>query len=309
VTSPNERILALLQEARRQLEIERSRRSEPIALVGIGCRFPGGAANPAAFWRLLREGVDASGEVPPDRWNADEFYDPDPNTAGKAYSKRGSFLERVDAFDAAFFGISPREALSMDPQQRLLLEVAWEALEDAGIPPDQLRGSATGVWIGLCVDDYARRSLVSGDPRDIDAYSTLGNSRSVAAGRISYVLDLHGPTVQIDTACSSSLVAIHQACQSLRWRECSLALVGGVNLMLAPESMIALSKLRALAPDGRCKTFDASADGYGRGEGCGIVVLKRLSSSRDFPMHSAMATAWLPSSGVVPPTMTATAMG
>ncbi|HEU4577828.1 MAG TPA: SDR family NAD(P)-dependent oxidoreductase [Polyangiaceae bacterium] len=278
--SSDERIVALLQEARRQLEQERGRRTEPIAIVGIGCRLPGGADDPEGFWRLLRDGIDATSDVPADRWHADDYYDSDPEAPGKAYTRRGAFLKRVDGFDADFFGISPREALGMDPQQRMLLEVTWEALEDAGIAPDQLRGSATGVWVGLCVDDYARRSILSGDAAAIDAYSALGNTRSVAAGRISYVLDLHGPTVQIDTACSSSLVAVHQACQSLRSRECDLALVGGVNLMLAPDSTVALCKLRALAPDGRCKTFDAAADGYGRGEGCGIVVLQRLSDAR-----------------------------
>ncbi|HKO92510.1 MAG TPA: type I polyketide synthase, partial [Polyangiaceae bacterium] len=275
--SPDERIVGLLQEARLQLEAERSRRNEPIAIVGIGCRFPGGASGPAEFWRLLGQGFDATSDVPPERWAADEFYDPNPEAAGKAYTKRGAFLDRVDGFDAEFFGISPREAAGMDPQQRLLLEVVWEALEDAGIAPARLRGSSTGVWVGLCVDDYARLST---DAADIDAYNTLGNTRSVAAGRISYVLDLHGPAVQLDTACSSSLVAIHQACQSLRLRECDLGLVGGVNLMLAPEPTVALCKLRALAPDGHCKTFDASADGYGRGEGCGIVVLKRLKDAQ-----------------------------
>lgn len=278
--SADDRIVALLQDARRQLELERGRRSEPIAVVGAGCRFPGGASNPVAFWRLLRDGIDASGETPLDRWDAESFYDADPDALGKAYTKRGSFLDRIDAFDPEFFGISPREAVGMDPQQRLLLEVAWEALEDARIPPERLRGSATGVWIGLCADDYARRSIQSGDATDIDAYNALGNAGSIAAGRISYILDLRGPTVQLDTACSSSLVAIHQACQSLRLGECDLALVGGVNLMSAPEMTIALCKLRALARDGRCKTFDASADGYGRGEGCGIVVLQRLRDAR-----------------------------
>lgn len=275
----DERILGLLKEARRQLEVERQRRSEPIAIVGIGCRFPGGASSPEELWQLLIDGVDATREVPGDRWDAERLYDADPDAPGKSYVKRGAFLEQIDGFDPEFFGISPREARGMDPQQRLLLEVTWEALEDAGIPPDDLRGSATGVWVGLCVDDYAHRS-VAGDGSHIDAYSALGNARSIAAGRVSYVLDLRGPSVQLDTACSSSLVAVHQACQSLRLGECNAALVAGVNVMSAAQSMIALCKLRALAPDGRCKTFDASADGYGRGEGCGVVVLKRLSDAQ-----------------------------
>ncbi|MET0411361.1 MAG: type I polyketide synthase, partial [Polyangiaceae bacterium] len=276
----DERILGLLKEARRQLELERQKRSEPIAIVGIGCRLPGDVSTPEEFWNLLQRGVDTTGGVPANRWDAEELYDADPDAPGKAYVKRGAFLDDIEGFDSEFFGISPREALGMDPQQRLLLECSWEALEDAGIPPESLRGSATGVWVGLCAEDYARRILHSDDRTAIDAYSTLGNTRSIAAGRISYVLDLRGPSVQLDTACSSSLVAIHQAVQSLRSGESNLALVGGVNVMSAPESTIALCKLRALAPDGRCKTFDASADGYGRGEGCGIVVLKRLDDAR-----------------------------
>jgi acyl transferase domain-containing protein/surfactin synthase thioesterase subunit/acyl carrier protein len=275
VNSVDPRVVGLLEEARRKLERERQRRTGPVAIVGIGCRFPGGADDPARFWQLLEDGVDTTSEVPADRWDFQATYDPDPDAPGKSYVKRAAFLGSIAGFDAEFFGISPREAAGMDPQQRLLLEVAWEALEDAGIKIEKLRGSATGVWVGLCVDDYARRSLTSGDVTRIDAYSTLGNARSVAAGRISYVFDLRGPAVQIDTACSSSLVAVHQACTSLRAGECDLALVGGINLMTSPEMMIALSKLRALAKDGRCKPFDGAADGYGRGEGCGMVVLKR----------------------------------
>jgi thioester reductase-like protein len=274
-----QRIVELLRDARQQLALERRRRASPIAIVGIGCRFPGGASTPSAFWDLLVRGVDATCEVPADRWDAQAFYDPDPDVPGKAYTTRGAFLDQIAAFDPKFFGISPREALGMDPQQRLLLEVTWEAIEDAGIPVRRLRGTATGVWIGMCAHDHARRGLWTGNPEDVDAYNALGSSNSVAAGRISYVLDLRGPNVQIDTACSSSLVAVHQATASLRWGECDIALVGGVNLMSAPEMTIALCKLRALARDGRCKTFDASADGYGRGEGCGMVVLKRLEDA------------------------------
>jgi acyl transferase domain-containing protein len=279
VNGNSERMLGVLQDARRQLELERDRRSAPIAIVGMGCRFPGGAVNPAAYWELLRQGAEANSAVPADRWDNSAFYHPDPDAPGKSYVKSGGFLEQIAEFDPAFFGISPREALGMDPQQRLLLEVSWEALEDAGIPLDRLKGSATGVWIGSCADDYARRTITSGDLTRIDPFTALGNTRSVAAGRIAYALDLRGPVVQLDTACSSSLVAVHQACQSLRAGECDLALVGGVNLMCAPETMVALCKLRALAADGRCKPFDASADGYGRGEGCGMVVLARLSDA------------------------------
>lgn len=276
----DERILTLLQQARRQLEIERTRRSEPVAIVGMACRLPGGVASPAQLWNLVLNQVDATGEVPLDRWDAEALYDPDPSVPGKAYVRRGAFLEGIDGFDPQVFGISPREALGLDPQQRLLLELTWEALENANIPADSLNGSATGVWVGLCFDDYSRRSLMSGDLGLIDAYNALGNTRSVAAGRIAYVFGLHGPAIQLDTACSSSLVAIHLAIQSLRAGECDLALVAGVNLMLSPETTIGLCKLNALSRDGRCKTFDASADGYARGEGCGVVVLKRLSDAR-----------------------------
>jgi myxalamid-type polyketide synthase MxaD len=274
-TNPEERLRRLLNDAREKLESERLKRSAPIAIVGIGCRFPGGADSPGTLWRVLEHGVDATGPVPMSRWDADAIYDPDPDAPGMSYVRRGGFLGAVDGFDAAFFGISPREARGLDPQQRLLLETTWEALEDAGVPPERLRGSATGVWVGYSLDDYSKRS--SDDP-----HAALGNARSIAAGRIAYVLDLHGPALQIDTSCSSSLVATHLACQSLRSGECDVAVVGGVNLLLDADSTIALCKLRALAHDGRCKTFDASGDGYARGEGCGVVVLKRLSDVRRY---------------------------
>ena len=250
---------------------------ESIAIVGIGCRFPG-ADGPEAFWRLLRDGVDAIGEVPGDRWNLAVFYDPDPATPGKMSTRWGGFLERVDEFDARFFGIAPREAARMDPQQRLLLEVAWEALEDAGQAPDRLAGSDTGVFVG---HQQQRLLRCSSTPirAAIDAYTGTGSAASIAANRLSYVLDLRGPSMAVDTACSSSLVAVHLACQSLRSGESRLALAGGVNLMLAPELTITFSQARMLAADGRCKTFDARADGYVRGEGCGVVVLKRLSDA------------------------------
>jgi myxalamid-type polyketide synthase MxaE and MxaD len=270
---PEERLRRLLQDARDKLESERLRRSEAIAIVGIGCRFPGGGDGPRALWQLLERGVDATGPVPASRWDAEAIYDPDPDAPGKSYARRGGFLGDVDGFDAAFFGISPREARGLDPQQRLLLETSWEALEDAGVSRERLSGSATGVWVGFSLDDYAKRN--SGDP-----HAALGNARSVAAGRIAYVFGLHGPALQVDTSCSSSLVATHLACQSLRTGECDLALVAGVNLLLSAESSIALCKLRALSADGRCKTFDAAADGYARGEGCGVVVLERLSDVR-----------------------------
>jgi acyl transferase domain-containing protein len=249
---------------------------EPIAIIGIGCRFPG-ADGPEAFWQLLRDGVDAIAEVPADRWDLRAFYDPDPAAPGKMNTRWGGFLEHVDQFDPQAFWIAPREAARIDPQQRLLLEVAWEALEDAGQPIDRLGGTPTGVFIGISTNDYSWSQF--GDPDQIDAYANTGNALSIAANRISFVFDLRGPSLAIDTACSSSLVAVHLACQSL-WRgEATLALAGGVNLILAPEPTIGASKLGAMAPDGRCKTFDARANGYVRGEGAGIVVLKPLANA------------------------------
>ncbi|MEE8526588.1 MAG: SDR family NAD(P)-dependent oxidoreductase, partial [Thermoanaerobaculia bacterium] len=252
---------------------------EPIAVIGLGCRFPVSAATPEDFWRQLRDGVDAIGEVPPDRWDIDAYYDPDVRVPGKMYTRWGGFVDGVDRFDAQFFGISPREALSLDPQQRWLLEVAWEALENAGRSPAGLVGSRTGVFVGISCNDYLQR-IVGGPATDIDAYLTSGNALNAAAGRLSYTLGLQGPSMAIDTACSSSLVAIHLACRSLRGGETDLALAGGVNVVLSPEGTINLCKARMMAADGRCKTFDRAADGYVRGEGCGIVVLKRLSEAR-----------------------------
>jgi acyl transferase domain-containing protein/surfactin synthase thioesterase subunit len=280
VSESEERLLRLLREARRALEGERARRSEPIAVVGIGCRFPGGVSGPEGLWQALISGRDATSEVPADRWDGDGAHDPDHAAPGRGVGRRGGFLDGIDAFEPEFFGISSREAASVDPQQRLLLEVAWEALEHAGIPPDRLREGSAGVWVGLASDDHAGRVLRSDDPTRIDAYSVLGCARSVAAGRMAHALDLHGPVMQVDTSGSSSLVAVHLACQSLRAAECDTALVGAVNLMLSPETTIALGRLGVLSGDGRCKAFDAAADGYGRGEGCGVVVLKRASDAR-----------------------------
>ena len=239
--------------------------------------FRAGSIDPQAFWRLLRDGADGVTEVPPERWNAEEYYDPDPLAPNKMNTRWGGFLERVDEFDAEFFGISPREAVRIDPQQRLLLEVAWEALEDAGLPASKLAQSKTGVYIGVVGSDYA--FLQSRDTSDLDIFSGTGCSHAILANRLSYVLNLSGPSLTLDTACSSSLVTIHLACQSLRKRESNLALAGGVNLILSPEMTIALTKAHMMSADGHCKTFDAAADGYVRGEGCGMVVLKRLSDA------------------------------
>jgi amino acid adenylation domain-containing protein len=276
---------ALLQDALLKIRALRSevaelRRSqnEPVAVVGAGCRFPG-APDVDAYWRLLREGVDATAEVPADRWDAAAYYDPDPEAPGKMYVRRGGFLDDVQTFDAAFFGISPREALRLDPQQRLLLEVSWEALEDAALPPDGMAGSETGVFVGVMASDYLYRQIRQVEAGDIDPYLLSGNELSFGAARLAYQLGLQGPAMSVATACSSSLVAIHLAAAALRARECDLALAGGVNLMIDPASSVILSKLKALAADGRSKAFDASADGYGRGEGCGMLVLERLSDA------------------------------
>jgi amino acid adenylation domain-containing protein len=252
---------------------------EAVAIIGMGCRFPGGADSPEAFWRLLRAGVDAITEVPPERWKIDDYYDPDPEKPGKMYCRHGGFLRDIDKFDAKFFRISPREAASMDPQQRIALEVSWEALEDAGIPGDKLKGSRTGVFLGITTSDYARLMTGNDGAARLDGYFFTGNPLNMAAGRISYALGLEGPSLAVDTACSSSLVSVHLACQSLRGNECDTGLAGGVNLILGPENTVAVSKTRALSPTGHCKTFDASADGFVRSEGCGIVVLKLLSKA------------------------------
>ncbi len=253
--------------------------SDDIAIIGMGCRFPG-ANSPEAFWQLLEQGGNAIGEIPRERWNVEDYFDRNADAPGKMYVRHGGFIESVDEFDAGFFGITPREAEELDPQQRLLLEVVWESLEQAGVAPTSLRGSEAGVFIGMSSDDHATWSHNGNGLAELNAYRTLGTARSIAAGRIAYVLGLHGPVLQIDTACSSSLVAVYQACQSLQSGECHLAMAGGVNLMLSPATTIALCRLHALAPDGRCKTFDAAADGYVRGEGCGIVVLKRMADAR-----------------------------
>ncbi|HEV3220791.1 MAG TPA: SDR family NAD(P)-dependent oxidoreductase [Candidatus Acidoferrales bacterium] len=250
-----------------------------IAIVGIGCRFPGGANNPAELWALLRDSVDAIAEVPADRWRVDSFYHPDPSRPGKTYSRWGGFIKHIEEFDAQFFGISPREAARADPQQRLLLEVAYEALEDAGFPPEKIAGSNTGVFVGISACEYSAMQSSQSDRQTIDAYTNIGSALSIAANRISYFFDLHGPSFAVDTACSSSLVAIHEACQRIWSRECDIALAGGVNSLLRPESTIGFSKASMLAHDGRCKSFDAYADGYSRAEGCGVIVLKPLSKA------------------------------
>lgn len=275
--SPVKRALFQVRELRSKLEALENRAREPIAVVGMGLRFPGGANDPDSLWQILSSGVDVITETPPTRWNLDQYYDPDFSAPGKVSTRFGSYLEDVDLFDAAFFGISPREAESMDPQHRLLLEVAWETLERSGESPAALFGSQTGVFVGISNSDYFRMLL--SDVESIDPYVSTGNLFSVAAGRLSYTLGLQGPNLALDTACSSSLAAMHLAVQSLRQGECDLALAGGVSLMLSPEVSINFSKAQMMAPDGRCKTFDAAADGYVRGEGCALIALKRLSDA------------------------------
>ena len=272
--------LLALQKMRTRLETLENSRREPIAIVGMGCRFPADVNTPEQFWQFLRNGGDAIREIPKSRWEIDRYYAPNPDVPGKIGTRRGGFIgQPIDRFDALFFGISPREARSMDPQQRMLLEVAWETLEHAGFAPDEVANTQTGVYVGMTTQDYLLNQANRIDPNDIDAYHTTGGVLNAAVGRISYILGLHGPCMAVDTACSSSLVSIHLAVQSLRNGECDLALAGGVNFMLVPEMTVSLTKAHMLAPDGHCKTFDASADGFVRSEGCGMVALKRLSEA------------------------------
>jgi acyl transferase domain-containing protein len=252
----------------------------PVAVIGMGCRFPGGANDPEAFWKILDREMDVIGEIPPDRWDWQRYYDADVHAPGKMVTRYGGFLDGMKGFDAGFFGIAPPEALALDPQQRLLLEVSWQTLERAGLAPDRLKGSKTGVFIGMGSRDYHQAHLGAGDLNRINEYSATGVAFSAAAGRLCYQYDFRGPCMTVDTACSSSLVALHLAVRSLRNGESDMALAGGVTLNLTPEAFIALSKMHALAADGRCRTFDDRASGYARGEGCGLVALKRLSDAR-----------------------------
>ncbi|MGA8528327.1 MAG: beta-ketoacyl synthase N-terminal-like domain-containing protein [Acidobacteriaceae bacterium] len=267
--SPVKRALAEIRRLRARVDELEKDRSEPIAIVGVGLRLPGGATDEESFWELLTEGRDAIREVPPERW--------DWRSLSEGVSRFGGFLDEAESFDAGFFGISPREAVMMDPQHRLALEIAWEALENAGYASAAVQGSAAGIFLGIGNSDYGRH--IFRDAEAMDAYAGSGNSPAMVAGRLAYVLGLHGPALAIDTSCSSSLVAVHEACMSLRAGECAMALAGGVNLMLLPEAHVALSRAQMMAPDGRCKTFDEAANGYVRSEGGGMVVLKKLSAA------------------------------
>lgn len=273
------RAVTALRDMRERFESLKAAQAAPVAIVGMGCRFPGGADSPAAFWRLLEEGRDTVREVPEDRWPSEAFYASDADAEGRMNTRWGAFLDDIRGFDPEFFGITRREAARMDPQQRLAMEVATEALEDAAIPIGSLAGSATGAFIGVHSQSNDYQLLQLRSPGTIDVHTGTGTAHSIIANRLSYWLDLQGPSLTVDTACSSSLVAIHLAVMSLRARESDLALAGGTNLILTPEPSVAFAKMRLFSPEGRCKTFDASADGLVRGEGCGVVVLKRLEDA------------------------------
>ena len=281
-----ERLVAALRNSLAENRSLRSRlaeiedqAAETVAIVGMGCRFPGGVTNPRELWDMVVAGRDAVSGFPVDRrWDVEGLYDPEVGAEGKSYVREGAFLYDAGDFDAGFFGIGPREAAAMDPQQRLLLEVSWEALEHAGIDPKALKGSATGTYTGIFYEEYAPRIYT--ERNGYAGHLVAGTLPSLASGRVAYVLGLEGPAVSVDTACSSSLVALHLAVQGLRTGDCSLALVGGATVISLPSTFVGFSQLRGLARDGRCKAFSDRADGFGPAEGVGVVALERLSDAR-----------------------------